>query len=118
MSPNEKFAWVASAMVAGFSLVICLAPGMWLAIAAAVLLMVCFTAAARLERAGGSLHRDHWYYLIPLVIAPSLCVLIDHGHALWVGLTVSFLGGLATHVLARAFPVIADQPQRQQVLDR
>ena len=103
MSQNEKFAWVAAAMVTGFSLVISLAPGLWVAVAGAVLLMACFTAISRLERFAGGLHRGHWYYLLPLIAAPSVCGFLAGPLVFWVGPLVAVAGGAATYYLARGF---------------
>ncbi|MCW4466034.1 hypothetical protein OK351_11025 [Glutamicibacter sp. MNS18] len=108
MSPNEKFAWVAAAMVTGFSLIICLAPGLWLGVAAAVLLMACFTAVAQLERSAKELNRQHWYYMVPLILSPSICGLLDTELAFWIGPVIAAVGGAATYYLARAFPVITE----------
>ena len=94
-------------MVTGFSLVICLAPGLWLGVAAAVLLMVCFTAVAQLERRAQNVNRRHWYYLVPLILAPSVCGLLATELAFWFGPLIAVVGGMGTYYLARSYPVIA-----------
>ena len=116
MSNNEKFAWVAAAMVTGFSLVICLAPGLWLAVAGAILLMGCFTVIAQLERGSAQLNRKHWYYLVPLVLAPSICGLLSGPVTFWMGPLIAVLGGVATYYLARSYPVIGEPRPVQEPL--
>lgn len=108
MSPNEKFAWVSATMVTGFSLATALAPGLWLGVAAAVLLMSCFTLVARLERGATVLNRRHWYYLLPLILAPSICAALDNNLAFWLGPFIAAAGGAGAYFLIRAFPVITE----------
>ncbi|WP_431710880.1 hypothetical protein [Glutamicibacter uratoxydans] len=118
MSPNEKFARVTSAMVTGFSLVVSLAPGLWLGLAAAALLMACFTLVARLERGTNGPNRQHWYYLFPLILTPSICTLLGSAQAWWLGSLIAAAGGVATYYLVRAFPVVTEQQPASALADK
>lgn len=117
MSPNEKFAWVIASLVTGFSLILGLAPGMWLGVAATALLMACFTAVAQLEQRATGLDRKHWYYLLPLILTPTICGLLNANLALWIGPVIAAAGGAGAYYLIRFFPVIFEQESAALLAD-
>ncbi|MGP9727227.1 hypothetical protein ACT3UD_09520 [Glutamicibacter sp. 287] len=105
MDRNEKFANFTGGVVTGLTLVVCLSPTFWIICFGSRLLIVSFSLLAKFEGIWGPTTAKHWYYILPMILAPTIGGLLrETGYALWLGAIVAVLGGFATNLLVRRFP--------------
>jgi 4-hydroxybenzoate polyprenyltransferase len=102
---NEKFATFSGSVVTGLTLVFCLSPTFWIICFGSLLLIVSFSLLAKFEGLWGPTTAKHWFYILPMVLAPTLGGLLrETNYALWLGALVALAGGFATNFLVRRYP--------------
>lgn len=118
MDRNEKFAKFSGSVVTGLTLVFCLSPTFWIICLGSLLLIVSFSLLAKFEGLWGPTSPKHWFYILPMVLAPTCGGLLrDTDYALWLGALAALAGGFATIYLVRRYPPFltpAEQPQAAQ----